>query len=499
MRFITPGLVVLIGPSGSGKSTWAQESFSPSEVVSSDALRAVAGIDENDQAASTDAFFLLDEIVKRRLARSLTTIVDTTGLDSDTRVRYRSLAADNGLATYAVCFDTSAEVCRTRNESRSKPIPKSVHSKQFAAYKRHRGAVAGEGFDEVVHVDLSEPAHIQPVRRGPASLRATEEAVERQAEAPSTLRFGLQISSFTWPDRSQSTAQRLGAIAEAAETAGFSNLWVMDHFRQIPQVGRAWEDMLESYSTLAFLAASTETVGLGTLVTAVPYRNPAVLGKMVATLDVLSEGRAICGLGLGWFDQEARAFGLELGDISTRYELLEDTLQLLPLLWGPGNPEFVGRQIQVPEAMCYPRPLQDRIPILIGGSGERRTLKLVAEYAEYCNLFGGPDAVRQKIEVLHQHCLDLGRDPGEVTISHLGPALVARDSQALSATLNRYRPQNISPDAYAASAMAGTIDEQIGRYRQLADAGVQLAIATLPDLAEPESLLRFGEIIDAFR
>ncbi|NNC42086.1 MAG: TIGR03560 family F420-dependent LLM class oxidoreductase [Acidimicrobiia bacterium] len=489
--------MVLVGPSGSGKSTWAETSFSGSEIVGSDSLRALVGIDADDQTASTDAFFLLDEVVKRRLARRLTTVIDTTGLDADTRVEYLSLASKRDMATYAVCFDTPVAICRARNEERPRPIPKSVHSRQFSTYKKNREAVSVEGFGEVMYLDASDEAETTRVRRGPAALKGVDAALERQTSDPTTLRFGLQVSSFTW-NKAQSTASRLVQIAEEAESAGFANLWVMDHLRQIPQVGRAWEDMLESYTTLAFLAASTTSIGLGALVTAVPYRNPAILGKTIATLDVLSEGRAICGLGLGWFAKEAEAYGIELGDVMERYELLEDTLQLLPLLWGPGNPEFVGKRIRVPEAMCYPRPLQDRIPILIGGSGERRTLRLVARYGDYCNLFGGPERVRHKVNVLSQHCLEVGRDPQEITVSHLGPALVASDQEALTLALDRYRPTNTSKDVYARSAMAGTVDEQIGRYRELAEAGVQLAIVSLPDLDESAAISRFAKIIEAF-
>ncbi len=498
-RFVTPCLVVLVGPSGSGKSTWAGSTFSESEIVSSDSLRALVGIDEDDQTASSDAFFLLDEVVKRRLARRLTTVIDTTGLDVKTRLEFVSLASDRDMVTYAVCFDTPTAVCRARNEKRTRPIPKSVHTKQFSMYRKNRESVSGEGFNEVVYVDSSdESAPTTMVSRGPAALEGVDAALQRQASDPAALQFGLQISAFTW-NKSQPTASRLIQIANDAESAGFANLWVMDHLRQIPQVGRAWEDMLESYTTLAFLAASTTSIRLGALVTAVPYRNPALLGKIIATLDVLSGGRAICGLGLGWFAGEAEAYGIDLGEVAERYELLEDTLQLLPLLWGPGNPEFVGRRIRVPEAMCYPRPLQNRIPILIGGSGERRTLKLVARYGDYCNLFGDPERIRRKVSVLRQHCSKIGRDPQEITVSHLGPALVASDRETLTLALDRHRPTNSSRDDYAASVMAGTVDEQIGRYRELAEAGVQLAIVSLPDLDEPSAVAKFAEIIAAFR
>ncbi len=174
----------------------------------------------------------------------------------------------------------------------------------------------------------------------------------------------------------------------------------MDHFRQIPTVGPAWHDMLDSWTTLGFLAGATARIRLGTMVTGVTYRNVAHLGKIVATLDVLSGGRAICGIGAGLVRGEHAAYGWDFPPVGDRYALLEDALELLPLLWGPGAPPYRGRVISVPEAMCYPRPLQERVPILVGGSGERRTLRLVARYADACNLFGDADVVRRKVAVL---------------------------------------------------------------------------------------------------
>lgn len=497
MRMITPCLAVLVGPSGSGKSSWAAANFSLHEVVSSDQLRAMTGIDQHDQAASGDAFFVLDEIVRRRLARQLTTVIDTTGLDGEQRHRYVEQAHAQGLPAYVVVFDTPAQVCRLRNARRRRPIPKAVLTKQISAFKKTRQAIGDEGFDAVIAIDAAEEP--SPLTQGPPALVGSDEAAQAQVQQPTGLRFGLQVSSFVWPDDANAPGEGMQRIANAAESAGFESLWVMDHLRQIPQVGRAWDNILEAYTTLSFLAGVTDRIRLGALVTAVSYRNPALLGKMLATLDVLSAGRAICGLGIGWFEQEARAYGYQFPDVPVRYELLEDTLQLLPLLWGSGSPEFVGRQITVPEALCYPRPIQDPIPIMIGGSGEQRTLRLVAQYADGCNLFGDPDTVRHKVEVLYRHCRDANRDPTEITVSHLGPCLVADDRRQLSALLEAHRPSRVGEASFAQQTRAGTVQEQIGRYRLLADAGVQLAIVTMPNVADPEAVERFGQIIDAFQ
>jgi F420-dependent oxidoreductase-like protein len=284
-----------------------------------------------------------------------------------------------------------------------------------------------------------------------------------------TMTFGLQVSRFTWPGGAAEIGPGLAAIAEAAEQAGFESLWVMDHYVQIPQVGREWEDMLEAYTTLGYLAGRTRTIRLGTLCTGITYRNIAALGKIVATLDVLSGGRAMAGLGIGWFEREHRLYGWDFPPRGQRYAMLEDALRLLPLLWGKGSPRFEGSTISVPEAICYPRPLQDRIPILVGGSGERRTLRLVAEYADAANLFGDAATVRHKVEVLHRHCAEVGRNPAEIRVTNLSTV----DTGV-------------------------TVDDHVGRYRDFAESGVHEAIVSLPDLVDG-GIDRFAPVIAAFR
>src|SRR3954467_2869125 len=280
-----------------------------------------------------------------------------------------------------------------------------------------------------------------------------------------TLAFGLQLPRFDFPGHPGATRDALASAARAAEEAGFTSLWVMDHFLQIPQVGREWEDMLDSYTTLGYLAGVTERIRLGTMVTGITYRNVAHLAKIVATLDVVSGGRAMCGLGAAWFEREHRLYGWEFPPLRERLDRLEDALQLLPLMWGPGSPRFEGKTTVVEEATCYPRPLQERVPILVGGSGEKRTLRLVARYADACNFFGDAEQVRHKLRVLHEHCAAVERDPGEINVTHLG------------------RP----PDA--------TIEEHVGRFRELAEAGVQTAIVSLSDAGAADS---FRDVIEAF-
>ena len=487
----SPCVVVLAGPGASGKSSWAAAHFPAESMVSSDRLRALAGSGEHDIAASSDAFELLEQVVKMRLSRRLTTVIDTLGLDPARRLAWRDLAARYGLPIVVVAFDTPAEECRARNRARPDPIPAVVLTRQLRDWASTRELLTTEGYDAVLRPD--------PVRVVPEAFVGTTEAARRQRDQPTGLRFGLQIATFDYTGGAKATTGTLRQIAAAAEGVGFDAIYVMDHFRQIPQVGRAWQNMLDSYTTLAFLAAVTERVRLGALVTGITYRNVAHLGKIVATLDVLSEGRAVCGLGLAWFGAEHTAYGWSFPPVPDRYDLLEDALQLLPLLWGKGSPAFRGKVLNVPEAMCYPRPLQERVPILLGGGGERRTLRLAAQYADASNVFGNPATVRHKATVLRAHCVDVDRDPAEVALTHLSTALVGTDDTHVRELVERLRPRRQDPAGYASAVNAGTVDDHIGRCRALAEAGASEVMVRLPDLVDAEPVARMGPIIAAFR
>jgi alkanesulfonate monooxygenase SsuD/methylene tetrahydromethanopterin reductase-like flavin-dependent oxidoreductase (luciferase family) len=225
-----------------------------------------------------------------------------------------------------------------------------------------------------------------------------------------------------------------------------------------------------------------------------------LLAKAVAALDVLSGGRAVCGIGLGWYEAENRALGLPFPPPAERYALLEDALEALPLLWGRGAPAYAGRTIAIPEAMSYPRPLQEHVPILVGGSGEQRTLRLVARRADGANLFGGPATVQRKLAALHRHCAVAGRDPATIEITHLSTALAGRNNDEVAALAARLRPGRAAPSRYAASVNAATVADHVGRFRALADAGVQTAIVRLADLGRDDGALeRFAPVIGAFR
>ncbi|HET9137821.1 TIGR03560 family F420-dependent LLM class oxidoreductase [Actinophytocola sp.] len=487
----SPCVVVLVGPGAAGKSTWAAAHFPAEAIVSSDRLRAVAGSGEDDITASTDAFALLEQIVSMRIARRLTTVIDTLGLDTDRRRAWLHAARQRGLPCVAVAFDTAGAECRARNRDRPKRIPADVLTAQLRTWRQVRDLLPAEGYDQVL-----EP---QPVRVVPEAFIASPAALTRQRERPTGLRFGLHLSTFTFTGGTAATAGALREIATAAEDAGFDALYVMDHFRQIPQVGRAWDDFLESYTTLAYLAACTRSARLGTLVTGVTYRNVAHLGKIVATLDVLSGGRAVCGLGLAWFAAEHTAYGWDFPPVGDRYAVLEDALRLLPLLWGPGGPAFEGAAVSVPEAAGYPRPLQEHVPIIVGGGGERRTLRLAARYADAANVLGDLDTVRRKASVLRAHCAEVGRDPAEVALTHLSTALVGTGDRELAGLVERLRPPRMDPARFAAAVNAGTVDDHVGRFRELAEAGVAEVMVRLPDLSDPEPLQRMAKVIAAFR
>jgi len=480
-----PCLVVLVGPGASGKSSWAARQFRAEQIVSSDQLRAMAGAGADDLATSDDAFALLDQIVAMRVARGLTTVVDTLGLDRARRAGWISLARAQEVACVAVAFDTPAAQCRERNRSRPRPIPASALTQQLKSWAATRPGLAGEGFTQVI-----APAPVRVVR---TPFVGATQAAARQREAPVGLRFGLHIGAFNPPGGAPGLRAWLRELAVGAEAVGFDAVYVMDHFRQIPQIGRAWDDFLESYSTLAYLAACTQRVQLGTLVTGITYRNVAHLGKIVATLDVLSGGRAVCGLGLGWFAAEHAAYGWPFPPVGSRYDLLQDALELLPLLWGPGSPSYRGRVLDVPEATCYPRPLQEHVPVIVGGGGERRTLRLAAQYADAANVMGDLATVARKADVLRAHCLDTGR---QVRLTHLSTVLVGTDRREVDQRVEAGRPRGRGSQAYAVSVNAGTIADHVGRFRALCDAGVGEVMLRL---ADPQSLQPLAEVIAAFR
>ena len=226
------------------------------------------------------------------------------------------------------------------------------------------------------------------------------------------MRLGVHLVSFGTPDGPAGIPAMLAGLGAAAEEAGVDNLSLMDHYLQMQMLGGDHDPMLEGYTTLGFLAAHTSTVELQLLMTGVTYRHPGLLAKVVATLDVLSGGRAALGLGAAWYEREHLAYGVPFPPLAERFERLEETLRIVRQMWGPDDGPFEGRHYRLAETVCSPAPLR-MPPVMVGGQGERKTLRLVAEHADATNLFAnpgsGPDAVAHKLEVLRAHCAERGR------------------------------------------------------------------------------------------
>jgi F420-dependent oxidoreductase-like protein len=239
------------------------------------------------------------------------------------------------------------------------------------------------------------------------------------------MRIGLQIPSFTWPGGSAEIGPRLAEIVQTADQAGFSSIWLMDHFFQIEMIGPADEAMLEGYTTLGYIAALTQRVRLGLLVTGIIYRHPGILAKIVSTLDVLSGGRATLGIGAAWFEREANGLGVPYPPLTTRFEQLEETLQIVKQMWSDEVGPYEGQHFHLAETLNQPQPLsKPHPPILIGGMGEGKTLRLVAQYANACNLFAfvGNEVLAHKLKVLKNHCETIGRNYDDIERTVLGTA-----------------------------------------------------------------------------
>ncbi|HET7736083.1 MAG TPA: LLM class flavin-dependent oxidoreductase [Nocardioidaceae bacterium] len=463
-----PALVVLIGASGAGKSHWAAERYRTQEIVSSDELRGVVGSGRHDLDATDDAFRLLEQIVEARLRRGLTTVVDTLGLDPSRRTAYR--AAARGLPTVAVVFDTPERLCRERNASRDRPVPAHALAQQLRRVKELD--LSGEGWDHVVVIE------------------AVESPVPRPARAPVPPPSGgrdvvLQLSRFPW---GEDPAGWLRAVALAADEAGFTGIALMDHLIQIPQVDRAWEPIPDPFTTLGLLAGLDTRLRLGTLCTPVTFRPGGVLAKTVATLDVLTGGRAFVGIGAGWFEREHAAHGLDFPGPRTRLDELERSVETIRALWQPGTKPYTGRQVTLPETTSYPRPVGTP-EIIVGGQGEKRTLRIAAELGDACNL-PTTDVLDHKLAVFEEHRRRSGRD---VAVTVLDLPVIGRDREDTWARVERQRG-NIPAPSFAARHYAGSITQTRERYERLFDRGVRTIFVSVRDLSGPERVLELAGI-----
>jgi F420-dependent oxidoreductase-like protein len=282
------------------------------------------------------------------------------------------------------------------------------------------------------------------------------------------MKIGLQIPSFTWPGGAAAIGPTLGRIARQADDVGFDSIWVMDHFFQIRGVGPAEDPMLEGWTTLGFLAAHTSRARLGLMVGGVHYRKPGLWVKAATTLDVLSGGRAWLGIGAAWNQEESEALGFPFPPLGERFEMLDETLQIAHQMFlgeRGSEGEFHGRQYHARRLMNSPQSIsRPRVPIMIGGGGERKTLRIVAQYADATNVFGGPTAIHHKYEVLRQHCEEVGRDPNEIERSTLQGVNLAREAPA----------------------------QIVDRFGELADAGAQHVIFSVHDVDDPVQIETIG-------
>ena len=314
--------------------------------------------------------------------------------------------------------------------------------------------------------------------------------------------LGFQIPNYTFPGVTNGKLfEHVVLLATTAEKAGFDSVYVMDHFYQLPNIGPRTEPMLEAYTILSGIAARTTKVRIGALVTGVTYRNPALLAKIVTTLDVVSSGRAILGLGAAWNQDEHRGYGYQFPPVGERISRLEEALQICRAMFREEAPSFEGRYYQIHGAINSPRPIQPNgPPIMIGGGGEQRTLKLVAQYADMCNIFGDADMVRHKMDVLDRHCETVGRDPGTIIKTRLGSLLIRKtDAEAERAFQQVLQRPGINEEYVRSVFIVGGPDRVAEQAQKLLEAGLDGLIFNMPHMEDPDAIQLAGQTLAGLR
>jgi F420-dependent oxidoreductase-like protein len=305
----------------------------------------------------------------------------------------------------------------------------------------------------------------------------------------------LHIPNFNYPDTTPDTLfEKLVDIVTTAEESGYSSFTVMDHLHQISGVGPRENFMFEANTILPALAARTSRINLGTLVGGVTYRNPALLAKITTGLDVISGGRAVLGIGAAWNEEEHVAYGIPFPPLKERFERLEEALQIARLMFTEESPSFEGNHYRIEGVLNNPRPLRGDIPIVIGGSGERKTLRFVAKYADGCNVFGDIAHVKHLMGVLNAHCETEGRDPAEITKTRNGVVFCAPTHEAAQAKLKAlggYLP----PERLAMMAMVGDPDEIAEQASAFLDAGLDGLTFSIPDVHDLETVALIGQTL----
>jgi F420-dependent oxidoreductase-like protein len=313
------------------------------------------------------------------------------------------------------------------------------------------------------------------------------------------MQFGLQhpIYNFDYDGRDASQIiDSLKNLATKAENLGFDSFWVMDHFHQIPMAGKKEDPMLEGWTTISVLAGITSKIKLGTLITGVIYRHPSVLAKMGATLDVLSKGRLFMGIGAAWNQEESLAYGIPFFPNKERLLRLEEAIQIIRKMWTEEPAAtFNGKYYQINNAYCNPKPIQKPSPpIMVGGSGERQTLKIVAKYADACNLFGSAETVKRKLSVLKEHCKSVGRDYDSILKTKLGLIIVDNDNERVEKSVQQI--SKVMPKEQVGEyLMYGTPEQVLKQIELLEEVGIQYLIVDLEPHRELEALEIFGNSI----
>ena len=310
------------------------------------------------------------------------------------------------------------------------------------------------------------------------------------------IRLGLQIPNFNFPGVSEEDLfERLSDIASTVESSGFDTVLVMDHLHQIRGVGPPENWMLEGNTILPALAARTNSVNLSLLVGVVTYRNPALHAKITTTLDVISGGRAIHGIGAGWNVDEATAYGYDFPPLGERFERLEDHLNIVRAMFTQERATYEGKHHSVHEALNNPRPIRGDIPIMIGGSGEKKTLRMVAQYADASNFFGDADRLRHLVSVLEDHCERLDRDPAEITKTRLGTIVIAPTQEEADGKLERLaQATRMDPDRRA-MVLTGDPDTVAEKASELLESGIDGLIFNSPDVHDLETVQLLGETL----
>ena len=313
------------------------------------------------------------------------------------------------------------------------------------------------------------------------------------------MKFGLQHPVFSFDYRNRDTSQivdSLKNLVTRAENRGFDSFWVMDHFHQIPFVGKPEEPMLESWTTISVLAGMTTKIKLGTLMTGIIYRHPSILAKIGATLDVLSKGRLFMGIGAAWNEEESSAYGIPFPSAKERFLRLEEALQIIRKMWTEEpSASFNGQYYQIKNAFCNPKPIQKPSPpIMVGGSGERQTLRIVAKYADACNLFGSAETVKRKLSILKEHCRSVGRDYDSILKTKLGVVVIDDDKEMARKRLQQIS-KGIPEEQINEFAIYGTPEDVSRQKESFEDAGIQYLIVDLDPSREIEALDIFANNI----